>query len=159
MKYTYRLLTNPEMTTDEKEFVTGLLQAFELSPVIWTRIEDDWEIPEISVAVGTPTICFSMFGIGWSDQKIEPAITQYQDYTAGSFGESRFFSKETTHYFKHEAEIIDACHELPSSKGFFPSLRRTYSTDTPNQFGYAVGCALNDLMFVESIYEEREEQS
>ena len=163
MKYTYRLLTNPKMTTDEQEFVTGLLQAFELNHVAWTRIENDEEIPEVHISVGNPNVwnmmrC-SLFRISWDDTKIEPAIAQYRDYTAGSFGESCFFSNETTHYFKHEADVLDACGEIPNSKGFFPSLKRVYSTDTPNQFGYAVGCALNDLMLVESIYEEKEERT
>ena len=51
MKYTYKLLTNPEMSTGEQEFVTGLLQAFELNPAAWTRIENGEEVPEVNISV------------------------------------------------------------------------------------------------------------
>ena len=163
MKYTYRLLTNPEMTTDEQEFVTGLLQAFELNPTAWTRIKNDEETPEVYITAGNPTVWnttrYSMFAISWKSGKADPPIDQWRNCTAGPFGNCDFFYDKGTYYFKHEADIIDACGEIPNSKGFFPSLKRLYSTDTPNQFGYAVGCALNDLMLVESIYEEKEEQA
>lgn len=161
MKYTYRLLTNPEMTTGEQEFVTGLLQAFELNPTAWTRIDNDEGIPEVNISVGDPTtrnmVRYSMFGIRWKDERLEPPVDQWRNYTAGPSGKCDFFYNEGTYYFKHENDTFDACEEIPNSKGFFPSLKRLYSTDTPNQFGYAVGCALNDLMLVESIYEEWEE--
>ena len=161
MKYTYRLLTNPEMTKGEQEFVTGLLQAFELNPTAWTCIENDEGIPEVNISVGDPTtrnmVHYSMFGIRWKDERIEPPADQWRNYTAGPSGKCDFFYNEDTYYLKHENDIFDACEEIPNSKGFFPSLKRLYSTDTPNQFGYAVGCALNDLMLVESIYEEWEE--
>lgn len=157
MKYTYRLLTNPEMSTDEQEFVTGLLQAFELNPAAWTRIENGEEIPEVNISVGYNMAQYSMFGISWKDNKTELPVDKWRNYTAGPFGNCYFSYDKDTYYFKHENDIFDACEEIPNSKGFFPSLKRLYSTDTPNQFGYAVGCALNDLMLVESIYEEWEE--
>lgn len=166
MKYTYRLLTNPEMSTDEQEFVTGLLQAFELNPAAWTRIENGEEVPEVNITVGHLTgrnmEQYSMFSIGWMDNrynKTELPVDEWRNYTAGHFGSCSFGSDTNTYYFKHENDIFYACEEIPNSKGFFPSLKRLYSTDTPNQFGYAVGCALNDLMLVESIYEEKEEQA
>lgn len=105
MKYTYRLLTNPEMTTGEQEFVTGLLQAFELNPTAWTRIEDNEEIPEVCITIGNPTTIlnaerYSMFSIGWRNgTKATPIVDEWQNYTAGPSGNCYFDYDERTHYF------------------------------------------------------------